>query len=102
MCKRIIWLYDIYNFTTCLAAIIFVLCIRYVAMQLNNCTGNVVVSCKNGRSRSPMYLAAYLILCYDISVEEAIDNVGDLLLLQRGECLDRYCGYQTALSFVVL
>jgi protein-tyrosine phosphatase len=73
-----------------------------VALQVNESEGNIALSCNNGRSRSPVYLIAYLVLCYDKPVDEAIEEVRGELDIQRGECLDRYCGYQDALNFIVL
>ena len=36
-----------------------------------------------------MYLVAYLVLCYEMSVEEAYATVGSMLLLNRNQIIDR-------------
>jgi hypothetical protein len=46
--------------------------------------GNIVLFSKNGRTRSPMYLVAYLIIMHCMSVPSAMDIVGNLLIEQRG------------------
>jgi hypothetical protein len=62
---------------------------KYVALQLFDTEGNIVLFCKSGRSRSPMYLVAYLIIFYSMSMKDAIKLVRDLLRDQRNESLDR-------------
>ena len=62
---------------------------RYGVLQINKTKGNICLSCKNGRTRSPMYLVAYLVLCYEMSVEEAYATVGSMLLLNRNQIIDR-------------
>ena len=57
---------------------------QYVALQLFDAKGNIVIFCKNGRSRSPMYLVAYLIIFYGVSVHEAMHSINDMLVDQRG------------------
>ena len=63
---------------------------QYVALQMLDTTGNIVLFCNNGRTRSPMYLVAYLVIMYTMSVSNAMDFVGQLLLEQRGLQLDRF------------
>ena len=63
--------------------------IRYGVLQINKTKGNICLSCKNGRTRSPVYLVAYLVLCYEISVEEAYATIGSMLLLNRNQIIDR-------------
>ena len=62
---------------------------RYVAIQMYDAVGNVVIFCYNGRSRSPMYLVAYLILFYDLSYSDARECVSSLLQDDRCQLLDR-------------
>lgn len=42
-----------------------------VALQIHDTEGNVALFCNHGRSRSPMYLVVYLVIFYDLSVDEA-------------------------------
>ena len=70
---------------------------RNVALLLHHHEGNVVLTCINGRSRSPMFLVAYLILCGDMESEDAMSVVGDALFLQRGEVLDRFGSLEPAM-----
>jgi hypothetical protein len=70
-----------------------VLCIcpllyRYAVLQLHRTEGNVIINCKNGRTRSPMYLVAYLIVCYEMEPPEAHRAV-ELLVRERHLVLDR-------------
>jgi len=58
-------------------------------LQLRRTEGNVVINCKNGRTRSPMYLVAYLMLCYDMEVEDARSIIGKQLRAERNLELDR-------------
>lgn len=64
--------------------------LMYVALQIFDAGGNVVLFCKNGRSRSPMYLAAYLVIIHCLTPSESLSCVRKLLQDQRGEELDRY------------
>ena len=59
-------------------------------LQMLDTEGNIVLFCKNGRTRSPMYLVAYLIIVHAMSVHKAMDIVADLLQQQRGQILDRF------------
>jgi hypothetical protein len=36
-----------------------------------------------------MYLVAYLVLCYEMSVEEAYSSIGSMLIINRNQTLDR-------------
>ena len=63
---------------------------QFVALQVMETDGNVVLFCNNGRSRSPMYLVVYLVVMYSMSVVVATDLVSDLLLDGRGHSLDRH------------
>jgi hypothetical protein len=68
----------------------FITNILYVCMQMLDMTGNIVLFCHSGRSRSPMYLVAYLILFNNMTVEYANEFVENLLLEHRGHFLDRH------------
>ena len=59
-------------------------------MQILESEGNVALFCKSGRSRSPVYFAAYLVMCHDFAVYEAVKCVESLLLEQRNQIMDRY------------
>jgi len=61
---------------------------RFAVLQLHRTEGNVVINCKNGRTRSPMYLVAYLILCYDMDLHVARNLVGDMVR-DRALVIDR-------------
>jgi hypothetical protein len=63
---------------------------KYVALQMLDTAGDIVLLCKNGRTRSPMYLVAYLIIIYGMSVNAAMNSIGDLLQEQRELELDRH------------
>ena len=62
----------------------------YVAIQMSDTEGNIVLLCNNGRTRSPMYLVSYLIFMYSMSVCQSMNIVGDLLKEQRDQPLDRH------------
>lgn len=47
-----------------------------------------------------MYLVAYLIICPCIPVSEAMTIVGDELLMQRGEVLDRFGSLRPAMTYL--
>ena len=63
---------------------------RYVALQLMNTEGNIVIFCNKGRTRSPMYLVAYLVIMHCMTVSRAMSVVGTLLHDQRKLVLDRH------------
>lgn len=78
---------------------------RHVASQINDEEThgrNLVLCCVNGRSRSPMYLVAYLILCYDMTEDDAMRVVKTLLLEHRDEVLDRVNALQPAMQHLSL
>jgi hypothetical protein len=64
--------------------------IQFVALQIYDTPGNGVIFCKHGRTRSPMYLVAYLVIIYGLSPELAVREVRRILREQRGELLDRF------------
>jgi hypothetical protein len=63
----------------------------YVCLQMFDSSGNIALFCHSGRSRSPMYLVAYLILFYDMTVDRAIRYVAKQIHENRGQELDRHC-----------
>ena len=63
---------------------------KSVALQLYDTEGNIVMFCNNGRTRSPMYLVAYLVIFHDVFLSEAVAQIKVLLLQFRGYKLDRY------------
>lgn len=63
---------------------------QYVAVQMLDAEGNIVLICNSGRTRSPMYLVAYLIIMYSMTVRKSMKVVADLLNEQRSLVLDRY------------
>ena len=73
---------------------------RYVAMQLAETAGNVVIFCNNGRTRSPMYLAAYVIIMRSMSISNAMTTVGGLLFEQRHYILDRHRSFVPILCHI--
>ena len=62
----------------------------YVVLQLMDTPGNVVLFCNHGRSRSPMYLVAYLIVVHGMLPKVARALVQSLLKEQRAQELDRF------------
>ena len=58
--------------------------LQYVALQLFDTPGNVVMFCKHGRTRSPMNLVAYIVISYGMSPEMAVGVVRKVLRNQRG------------------
>jgi len=64
--------------------------LKCVALQLFDTPGNVVLFCNNGRSRSPMYLVAYLVIFHGLLVSSATTLIRDLLFVSRGLDLDRF------------
>ena len=64
--------------------------LKYVALQVYDTIGNVVLFCNHGRSRSPMYVVVYLIIFHDLTVHDAMTKIAGLLHTKRGLVLDRY------------
>ena len=57
---------------------------RFAILQINRTEGNVVISCISGRTRSPMYLVAFLVVRYEHSPSYASSMVNALLVKERG------------------
>ena len=74
---------------------------RYVSLQIYKTDGNIILSCKNGRSRSPMYLVVYIIVVYDVTIAEAMKIVSTILFDVRNVELDRYELYVPALRYII-
>ena len=74
--------------------------VTHVCLQMLDTEGNVAIFCNTGRSRSPMYLVAYLILFCDKTFPVAISHVEDLLLEGRNESLDRHCSLHEIIARV--
>lgn len=64
--------------------------LRYVALQMFEADGDVLLCCVNGRTRSPMYLVAYLVIIYNMTTVKAKGVVATLLQDSRGLIFDRY------------
>ena len=62
--------------------------------------GNIAVSCHNGRTRSAIYLVAYLMAAYNMDANEAKVSVAKCLQQQRGLELDRHGMYEECLSLI--
>ena len=62
----------------------------HVAIQMLDSEGDIVLYCLQGRSRSPMYLVAYLVIIYNMSADAAMNEVREMLYNGRGEELDRF------------
>jgi hypothetical protein len=62
----------------------------HVAIQMLDSEGDIVLFCKQGRSRSPMYLVAYLVIVHNMSTHTAMEVIRKLLREERGEELDRF------------
>lgn len=74
--------------------------LKYVAVQMLDTNGNVVLCCNHGRSRSPMYLVVYMILFHELSVNVAMDIVKTSLEQSRSMELDRYNTLQPAATAI--
>lgn len=61
-----------------------------VAIEMLDAEGNIALICNNGRSRSPMYLVAYLVIVDGLLPIDAMSRVRDILFVQRNEKLDRF------------
>lgn len=72
--------------------------ILHVCLQMFDTEGNIAIFCCAGRSRSPMYLAAYLIMFCDMTHENAVTYVDRLLRQCRHQELDRH---DTLYAFIV-
>ena len=68
----------------------FVINMCQVCLQMFDTKGNIAIFCKNGRSRSPMYLVSYLLLFNDMTVDSAMKNVELLLRVTRNVLIDRH------------
>lgn len=75
---------------------------KFVALQLLDTEGDVVLLCNKGRSRSPMYLAAYVIVMYNMTSRDAMHLIGQLLLEQRGVVLDRHGSLKPLIDIIAL
>ena len=73
---------------------------RFVALQIADTPGNIVLFCQNGRSRSPMYLVAYLVVSFSMQVNDAIAHITELLQFQRGQKLDRFNSLTAAIEHI--
>jgi hypothetical protein len=62
---------------------------RYAVLQIHRTDGNVVINCRNGRTRSPMYLVAYLVVCCGLEPDAADHMVRQSLWQDRACELDR-------------
>ena len=60
-----------------------------VTIQMLETSGDLILICNNGRTRSPMYLVAYLVVVYSMSASRSVKMVSDLLMQQRNEIVDR-------------
>ena len=69
----------------------FVTNIKYVCLQMFETKGNIALFCNCGRSRSPMYLVAYLVLFCNKSMDVAMGIVDRSLHESRKYSLDRHC-----------
>lgn len=70
----------------------FVTNIQHVCLQMFNSKENIVIFCHSGRSRSPMYLVAYLVLFCNESLDTAMKLVEQLMQRDRHrQLLDRHC-----------
>ena len=74
--------------------------LKYVALQMFDTDGNVVLCCNHGRSRSPMYLVVYMIIFHDVSVNVAMDIVRTSLEQSRCMVLDRNNTLQPAATAI--
>ena len=63
---------------------------KHVALKMFDVDGNVVLLCNHGRSRSPMYLVAYLVIIYGMEPSNALAMVSKILFESRRELLDRH------------
>ena len=68
----------------------FVTNVEYVCLQMFDTIGNIVIFCNTGRSRSPMYLVAYINLFYGMDIDNAKQKVENLMHKERQQILDRH------------
>ena len=64
--------------------------IENVCLQMFDSDGNIAIFCNSGRSRSPMYVVAYIIMFRNESLDEGMKIIERLLYEQRGQPLDRH------------
>ena len=64
--------------------------------------GNILLYCENGRSRSPAFLAAYLIAAFGYNVKDALKTLQVLAKQNRGIrfIIDRDSRFLTSLFFI--
>jgi hypothetical protein len=74
--------------------------IKWVAMLIASSTGNVLIHCRNGRSRSPMFLVAYLMIFHQLSFQESRSMVAGELWIARRLSYDRFDRFEAFLRFL--
>ena len=67
----------------------FISNMQYVCLQMFDSIGNIVIFCNGGRSRSPMYVVAYLFFFSYMTLDEAMSCIEDLLK-ERDQSMDRH------------
>ena len=81
-------------------SVLFFMYCRFVSVQVCDTPGNVVIVCQNGRTRAPMYLVVYLMICHDLTHVDALDIVVNELFSQRGLELDRHDSLKPVLEYI--
>lgn len=74
--------------------------IRHVCLQMFNTEGNIAIFCNSGRSRSPMYLVAYLTLFCHLTFDNAFRLVEVTMLNSRDQVLDRHCSLHDIVALI--
>ena len=78
----------------------FITNIEYICLQMHDSSGNIAIFCHTGRSRSPMYVVAYLILFCGFHFATAMDCIERVLLEQRNLLLDRHNTLYEIVAFI--
>ena len=79
----------------------FVTNMMQVCLEMLDTEGNIALFCKGGRTRSPMYLIAYLVLFCNMPFEVAHQNIGKIMQQSRHQVLDRHYSLHEIIATLV-
>jgi hypothetical protein len=79
----------------------FVTNILHVCMQMFDTEGDIALFCKAGRSRSPMYLIAYMVLFCDMTFDVAHHKIDRLMQQSRSQVLDRHYSLHAIIAIII-
>jgi hypothetical protein len=79
----------------------FVTNILHVCLQMFDTEGDIALFCNGGRSRSPMYLIAYMVLFCDVPFDVAHHRIDRLMAQSRNQVLDRHFSLHEIIAIIL-